>query len=906
MKFLTVVLSCLNVGLALAGTASGVLLDYSVCDVLTRVCPQAGLPAGDSSAKASAWRNERVHFQVAYRQVPGVRLQTGDLVSSSGAKIPARAVTGRFVTPVNVDFGSGVERVPDILDAVPSRAVAAGESASAWFTVDVPGETEPGFYSGTFALAAEDGRRAEVPVSLQVLDRTLPPPPERKFFLDLWVHPWSVAAHFGLKLFSPEHYARLEPLYCEMAAAGQKVILTSIVDLPWGEDYGSRNADIRSMVEYVHEADGSYRADFRLFDEYVAFAKRCGFGPQIHCYTIVKFNRKHIFYYTDGVTGERKAHELYEDTPEYEAFLTPLLQQLEKHLDEKGWLDDACIAIDEVSPERLVKPRAFLRRVAPRLKFALASNVDPMRYRELEKDTDVFSQLLWDGHGITSIGRWDYDEMREARRKAGKITTFYVCTEPQKPNTWFSCPLAETAWIGLYAAAQEYDGFLRWATFFRAERQFDFSASADGYPPGEDVLLYPDGRPSIRWEVLRDSIEDWEKIRILRTDKSLSSALKSALGAYDWAAMSRADETSYREAVKAVTRELNPLPGQVAVPDQVAAWEGGRRAKALHFFRDRLFGYAPVGRPADERFLEDAVETAGGKVRINIYCRRPENASPEHPAPVFIDCDHFLGSERPDGRWNRIDTPTNSIVSRGYAYVRINFNDVALNCYDDRWSNGVHSVYGPMSSNSWGTISAWAWSISRVVDWIETRPELDARRIAVVGHSRGGKTALWAAAQDRRIAMAVPNGSGTGGARLLCADLPRAEPLDWLLNFTVRFWFCPNAQAFKGGAERHLPYDADDLIRLVAPRLVYVGSGSEDSWAGPEGEFEAARRASDLWRAYGRKGLGIETFPKPGEWDHSGDVGYHLHVGRHGLRPWDWERFLDFADLHLKNKDTRK
>ena len=852
----------------------------------------------------SAWRNERVHVQFAVscvKDVKMLKITIGDLRTAEGHVISSHAGTCRFVQAVKAKMPEGIRAVPDLLNPVSTCDFSAGDTAGVWVTVAVPRTAMPGLYTGAVTASSMDGATVTVPIRLRILNRPpLPDPKDRKFFLDLWQHPWSVAAYYNVKPFSKEHYEKLAPLYHELAAGGQKVILTTIVDLPWGENYSEKRDEIRGMVDYVKDVDGQFHADFRIFDEYVAFAKACGMGPQIHCYTIVKFNDKHIFYYMDKATGERRAEELYEGTEAYEEFLTPLLTQLEAHLIEKGWIDDAYIAIDEVAPERLLKPRTFLKRVAPKLKFAAASNQDPLRYRPIDADLDVMSQLVWTGFDIKSIDTPEFDAFVSARRDAGRITTFYVCVEPQHPNSWFSSPLIETEWIGLYAAAKGFDGFLRWAAFLWPPNPFDSTSSPVSYPAGENTLIYPGGLASIRWEILRDSIEDWEKIRLLRDSGSISPQLKAALGAYSFTAMERADEADYRDAVDAVLKELNREVNDAADDPKVAAWEGGLRVQTLDWFRGEFFGRAP-GRPVDEKFTEEGVECAGGEIRIKIHVTLPEGASAEHPVPVFILGDHYYGAERADGLWTRPHTPTNMITSRGYAYVNVNFNDVALNCYDERWSNLVHRIYGVGKPDDWGTISAWAWCLSRVVDWIETRPELDAKRIAVTGHSRGGKAALWAAAQDRRIALAAPNGSGTGGARLMCMRDPEAEPLKWMLTNSIRFWFCPNAQKYRD-CERHLPYDADDLIRLVAPRLVYVGSGSADLWAGPEGEFEAARRASDLWRAYGKTGLGIDLFPKPGEWSHEGSIGYHLHDGPHQLEPWDWERFLDFADGHLKKK----
>jgi len=253
--------------------------------------------------------------------------------------------------------------------------------------------------------------------------------------------------------------------------------------------------------------------------------------------------------------------------------------------------------------------------------------------------------------------------------------------------------------------------------------------------------------------------------------------------------------------------------------DLKTEWENGRRAETLDWFRREMFGYAP-DRPADERFDADGVSFANGAVKIRIHKKLPAGASAANPAPAFILLDHYNGAARPDGLWHRAGTPTNDIVARGYAYININLNDIALNAYDETWSNGVHRLYGAGKPDDWGTLSAWAWGVSRVMDWIEHQPELDASRVGVIGHSRGGKTALWAAAQDERIALAVPNGSGTGGARLLSMDLSDAEPLDWMLGGSIRFWYCGNLQKYFART-KSLPHDADDLLRLVCPRLVY-------------------------------------------------------------------------------------
>ena len=328
----------------------------------------------------------------------------------------------------------------------------------------------------------------------------------------------------------------------------------------------------------------------------------------------------------------------------------------------------------------------------------------------------------------------------------------------------------------------------------------------------------------------------------------------------------------------------------------VEAWEGGRRAETLKWFSENQFGRTPFGRLPDERFEKRAVRFEKSGIRIEITCVLPEGASAGKPVPVFVFGDHRGGRKPPDYAQETYEgIPTNSITARGYAYVRWNFNDVCPNvergCSLFRWPVGIVSFEATGDrtatnvvrvADSWGTIGAWAWGNSRVMDWIESRPELDAKRVAVVGHSRGGKTALWTGAQDVRFAMVVSNGSGCGGARLGRAKDPKAETIKAILrNFPN--WFCP---AFTAWIDRdaELPHDADDLIRLIAPRLVYVASGSEDAWAGPRAEKAAWDAAHDIYRAYGCEE----------------NMGYHCHQGPHKLTPEDWNHFMDFADRRMK------
>ncbi len=246
------------------------------------------------SWKGVAWRNERVNAQFALWTREGaeqVRIQTADLVSPEGNRIPAACCRTRFVRYV---LSSQVNRegrvvhpeelIGDCLDTADSVDMPPNSYRPFWFTVDVPAEAKPGTYAGTVTAVAQGGRKIEFAVSVEVQNRTLPAPKDWKFFLDLWQHPQAVARYHGVKPWSKEHYALLRPLLEELASIGQKTITATLTDHPWNH----QNFDpYYTMVEHVKGADGTFTHDYSRFDEWVPFAQSCGLGPQIHCYTMV-------------------------------------------------------------------------------------------------------------------------------------------------------------------------------------------------------------------------------------------------------------------------------------------------------------------------------------------------------------------------------------------------------------------------------------------------------------------------------------------------------------------------------------------------------------------------------------------------------------------------------------------
>lgn len=351
-----------------------------------------------------------------------------------------------------------------------------------------------------------------------------------------------------------------------------------------------------------------------------------------------------------------------------------------------------------------------------------------------------------------------------------------------------------------------------------------------------------------------------------------------------------------------------------------AAWEETRRPEVLELFKTHVFGRNAVERPDTLRFSElepDKVmmEGAALRKRVNIEFSGPggkgvialtafiprtnKSKMREGKCPAFVLICNRTSQKHIDPE--RLDPnpffPAEEIVARGYAALAFYNGDVDPD-FHDGFTNGVHAVFQPDPSvrkdDAWGTIAAWAWGASRVMDWIETEPLIDAKRVAVIGHSRGGKTALWAGASDQRFALTISNNSGRGGARLNRMELPKSEGLE-RINKSFPHWFCTNYKKF-GDDSDALPIDQHQLIALMAPRLVYVASATQDAWAGPRGEFESCVLASPAWELYGKKGLVADGFPPPDTPLQTGSIGYHLRTGKHNLGIYDWQCYMDFFD----------
>ncbi len=353
-----------------------------------------------------------------------------------------------------------------------------------------------------------------------------------------------------------------------------------------------------------------------------------------------------------------------------------------------------------------------------------------------------------------------------------------------------------------------------------------------------------------------------------------------------------------------------------------AGWRT-RRAEILELFRREMYGLRPAPLPFEARVVEsggafgglgrrDQVRLGFGKdVFLHLLIYRPAGLAAAAPVILGLNFDGnhtttrdplvFEASSWTDERSERGSQvsrwPIEDILSKGRAVATFYYGDAAP---DDPefWRNGVARVTAPGRSglpgaDEAGAVALWAWGLSRAMDYLVTQPDLDSARVMVAGHSRHGKTALWAAAEDARFSMAVANESGCAGAALARR---RFGERGVSINAEFPHWFCANYRKYDE-REDSLPVDQHQLIALSAPRPVYVASASEDLWADPKGEFLSASAAAPVYELLGQPaGLG-PTWPPPAT-PVGGRIGYHLRPGDHDITAWDWEQFLAFAERH--------
>jgi len=342
-------------------------------------------------------------------------------------------------------------------------------------------------------------------------------------------------------------------------------------------------------------------------------------------------------------------------------------------------------------------------------------------------------------------------------------------------------------------------------------------------------------------------------------------------------------------------------------------WLTQRRGEILKLYETEIYGRIPPNAPkvswevvdtspaakdntAIARRAVGRIGAAADAPTINVMVYTPSKAASRVPMILLLN---FGGGPPVQGRGgvNAFTEPPAAadILARGWGYAMVGYNDIQ----PDRANTFNQGVIGATlkpgqqqpAPDEWGAIGAWAWGVSRIIDFFETDKLVDARKVALFGHSRLGKTALWASALDDRIAAVYSSCSGEMGAALARRDWGETVD-DMTQNFP--YWFAGNFQKY-AGRWNEMPVDAHMLIALSAPRPVFITGGTQDQWADPKGEFLAAVAAGPVYRLLGKKDVGATELPALDTPLVAGDIGWHYHTGGHAATPADWKAFVDFV-----------
>ena len=362
-------------------------------------------------------------------------------------------------------------------------------------------------------------------------------------------------------------------------------------------------------------------------------------------------------------------------------------------------------------------------------------------------------------------------------------------------------------------------------------------------------------------------------------------------------------------------------------------WLQKRRPEILELYRENIFGRSPdAATNVTFNVWETSTNALGGmatRKQIEINFSGTPNGPVAHlllytPAgktncPAFL-CLSFTGNYAviddpaiaifPEWNWKtkEFGMPRNPVrgsaarnwkiaetIARGYGIAIVNYQEIEPDLPNGAgFKYGLHKIFPAQATNGCGAIGAWAWGASRALDYLQTDPAVDAGRVILFGHSRLGKTVLWAGAQDIRFAAVIANGSGEMGAALSRRDYGETVE-DVCKHFP--YWMCGNFLQFSNHWNT-LPVDSHFLLSLIAPRPLFLNSGSEDKWGDPRGEFLAARTATPVYELLGKTGITETNFP-PLDEPLKHDLWLNCHIGKHDVLPSDWDKFLDFTDAHF-------
>lgn len=463
-----------------------------------------------------AWRGERVNLEaVLYSKADegeiSVRFTGGDAAAWSTARYLRYVITDDYKACGNHNFNLMPWLVPDVVDQDKALDIKAMETRPVWCTIEVPRTAEAGEHTTALEVVNSQGKVVKtLALTIHVDSHTLPLAKDQQFHLDLWQQPYAVSRYYGVERWSEAHIQALRPYLEALGKAGQKVVSTIMFYEPWG--YQSHDK-FSPMVQTTKKADGTWDYDYSIFDLYVNLCAEYGITEQINCYSMVPWDM--TFRYYDEAQGKDVDLKTTTSSAEYAEVWNAFLDAFKVHLQEKGWFEKTCIAMDERGEQAMLD--AYAIASAKGFKMALAGNYHASLNDKLHDLSLAPSQF-----SLFS------DAQIKTRKESGSKTTFYVSCADVEPNIYSNSLPAEAAYLPIYAAAAGLDGFLHWSWINWDEHPLTDSRFRL-FGSGDTYFYYPGNRSSVRFERLVEGIQQYEKIQILREELKGDAAKTAVL-----------------------------------------------------------------------------------------------------------------------------------------------------------------------------------------------------------------------------------------------------------------------------------------------------------------------------------------------------------------------------------------
>jgi len=501
---------------------AGLHVSFASTDRLYFRSEVPGLQNETLSWTATGWKGERLNSELlvwSADTLKQVRIIVSDLQNARGNLLSKKNIQLNKVMyvvsnyPYNAkgfDCGPSPYKdgflMPDRFEPFQRFDVPGKTVRPIWLSCNIPADAEAGTYSGTIEVQAAGAAQAVLHVRLVVQKQVLPKPHDWHHRLDLWQNPWVISQYYHVNPWGEEHKALLKKHLQLYADAGGTFITTYGVHSPWaGNEYVVEDG----MIEWIKRKNGSWKFDYSIFDQYVELAMSVGIDKAITIYTPVPWENR--FRYTDEATGNYVYETWAPDTKVFADTWNVFLDDLKEHLSKKGWLNRTYIGINENPMEQTLAAARVVKKNWRGWKITYAGNWHP----ELDSLIDDYCFLYGNESSVEQV---------RARALKHLTTTYYICCNPDKPNTFLSSPPVEGRWLGWYTAAHGYSGFLRWAyDAWPADPVRD--ARFGSWAAGDCYMVYPGGNSCIRYEKLREGIVDYEKIRIVRAKAALSADL---------------------------------------------------------------------------------------------------------------------------------------------------------------------------------------------------------------------------------------------------------------------------------------------------------------------------------------------------------------------------------------------